>query len=273
MEGPAGTFGDPFWVEIVVRDTPTTDCSRFVSDLNYPDGTEVSPGQTINKGWRISNCGDTTWSGYRAVRTSGSYGPASFGVPTVGPGQNGDLYANITVPSTPGTHRATYKLEGPRGTFGDPFWVEIVVRQSQTTTTVDDGNSGFLLFGPSQYWHRESIGYGGDMYWTYVNGNVISNKVQWRPQLPGAGNYRVQVFIPHNHATTRSARYSIKANGGTYTATVDQYIYYDEWVTLGTFFFNGSNNGSEYVELTDATGEAGSTYRKIGFDAVRWVSQ
>ena len=276
LEGPVGRFGDPFWIEIVVGEEPTTNCSSFVSDLNYPDGTEVSPGQTINKGWRLSNCGDTTWStagGYRAVRTGGSYGPTSFDVPSVGPGQNGHLYANITVPTTPGTHRATYKLEGPGGTFGDPFWIEIRVRETQTIITVDDGDAGFLLFGPSQYWHRESIGYGADMYWTYVNGNIVSNKVQWHPNLTRAGNYQVRVFIPYDHATTRSARYTIKADGATYTATVDQNIYYDEWITLGTFYFKSSNDGSEYIELTDATGEPGSSYRKIGFDAARWVNQ
>jgi murein DD-endopeptidase MepM/ murein hydrolase activator NlpD len=67
---------------------PETDCSKFVADLNYPDGTVVAPGQTINKGWRLSNCGDTIWStdgNYRAVKVSGSYGPASFNIPTVGP--------------------------------------------------------------------------------------------------------------------------------------------------------------------------------------------
>jgi len=266
LEGPGGTFGEPFWVEVVVEQ----DCSKFVDDLNYPDGTPVSPGQTINKGWRLSNCGGTTWStsdGYRAVRISGSYGPTSFTIPTVGPGQTGDLYASITVPTTAGTYRATYQLEGPGGTFGDPFWVEVVVASDYI---VDDGDSGFVRYGPSQYWHRESIGYRGDMYWTYVNGNVVSNKVRWKPLLPGAGNYQVKVFIPYNHATTTSAKYKVKANGTTYTKTINQNIYYDAWVTLGTYYFNASNNGTEYVELTDATGESANSLKKIGFDAVKW---
>ena len=276
LEGSGGTFGEPFWVEVVVEQEAVTDCSKFVADLNYPDGTVVLPGQSINKGWRLSNCGDTTWSsaaGYRAVRISGSYGPTSFNIPTVGPGQTGDLYANITVPTTAGTHRATYKLEGSGGTFGEPFWVEVEVKQGAAEYIVDDGDTGFVRFGPSQYWHKESIGYGGDMYWTYVNGNVVSNKAQWRPQMSGAGNYQVKVFIPNNYATTGSAKYTIKANGSTYTAIVNQNNYYDQWVTLGTYSFNASNNGSEYVELTDATGESGSSYKKIGFDAVKWAKQ
>ncbi len=81
----------------------------------------------------------------------------------------------------------------------------------------------------------------------------------------------MKVFVPHDHATTTSAKYTVRANGSTYTATVNQSIYYDQWVTLGTYYF--SDSGSEYVELTDATGESGSTYRKIGFDAVGWERQ
>ena len=273
LDGPNGTFGDPFWVEVTVA-SEQTDCSAFVADLSYPDGTEVSPGETISKGWRLSNCGNTTWSpggGYSAVKISGSYGPSSFSIPTVAPGSNGDLYASITVPTSPGTHRATYQLSGAGGTFGDPFWVEIVVVGGPATIIVDDGDSGFDRYGPSEYWHREWIGYGGDMYWTYVNGNTTSNYVRWKPTLSGAGNYQVQVFIPYNHATSQSADYKIRANGSTYWATVNQNIYYDQWVTLGTYYFNSSNNGTEYVELSDATGEDPSTYRKIGFDAVKWA--
>src|SRR6185503_2803380 len=114
---------------------PSGDCARFVSDLNYPDGTTVTPGQTIEKGWRLTNCGRSTWSaggGYRAVRVSGAYGPNSFDLPQVGGGQTGDVTATITVPSAAGTHRATYRLQGPSGSFGDTFWVEIVVSAPTT---------------------------------------------------------------------------------------------------------------------------------------------
>src|SRR5574341_1524989 len=103
------------------------DCAAFVADLNYPDGSQVDPGQTITKGWRLRNCGTTNWSGYRAVRVGGSYGPSSFAVPGVAPGTTGDLYTSITVPSTSGTHRATYQMQGPSGQFGDVFWVEVNV--------------------------------------------------------------------------------------------------------------------------------------------------
>ena len=126
MKGPSGEFGDVFWVEVNVN-APTSDCAAFVADLTYPDGSQVDPGQTISKGWRLRNCGTTSWSGYRAVRVDGSYGPASFAVPGVAPDTTGDLYTSITVPSTAGLHRATYRMQGPSGQFGDAFWVEVNV--------------------------------------------------------------------------------------------------------------------------------------------------
>lgn len=167
-----------------------------------------------------------------------------------------------------------YISGGPSGPsqYAAPFYND--AGNPVTAIIVDDGDTGFYMYGPSQYWHRESIGYGSDMYWTYVNGSVVSNYVRWKPQLAGAGYYKVQVFIPRNHATTYSAKYKVLANGVTYNPSpVAQINYYDQWVTLGTYYFNSSNTGSEYVQLTDATGEAGSTYRKIGFDAVKWIKQ
>jgi len=103
------------------------DCAEFVADINFPDGAPISPGQNFNKGWRLKNCGDTTWGGYQAVRVAGSYGPEFFNVPAVGPGETGELWTGMTAPTTPGRHRATYQLKGSHGNFGEGFWVEIVV--------------------------------------------------------------------------------------------------------------------------------------------------
>ncbi|WP_322510825.1 NBR1-Ig-like domain-containing protein, partial [Chloroflexus sp.] len=104
-----------------------TNCARFVADVNYPDGTAVNPGQVFAKRWRLRNCGTTSWSGYQAARMSGSYGPESFPV-SGAPGATVEVSATFTAPATPGAYRATYRLRGPNGLFGDPFWVEVVVR-------------------------------------------------------------------------------------------------------------------------------------------------
>ncbi len=141
----------------------------------------------------------------------------------------------------------------------------------------DDGDACFALYGPSAYWHRtttcgtSALGYGGDMYWTYVNGSVVSNYVRWTPALGGSGTYAVSVFVPRCDATSQVAKYKVVHNGVTEYKTVNQNVYYDAWVPLGTFAFAGT--GGEYVELTDATGESYTTKRLLGFDAVKWVRQ
>ncbi len=124
------------------------DKSSFVKDLTLPDGVVIcSDQQTRWKGWRLKNtCFNRPWiwsttEGYRAVRISHENWPESpedfvpFPSPqgsleplTVCPGQEGDLYVELDVlPSAEGTYKATYKLEGPSGTFGTEFWVKIVV--------------------------------------------------------------------------------------------------------------------------------------------------
>jgi hypothetical protein len=141
----------------------------------------------------------------------------------------------------------------------------------------DDGDACFALYGPSAYWHRlttcggTALGYGGDMYWTYVNGSVVSNYARWTPALGGSGTYAVSVFVPRCYASSQTAKYKVVHAGVTEYKTVNQYPYYDVWVSLGTFAFTGA--GGEYVELADATGESYTTKRVLAFDAVKWVRQ
>lgn len=144
-----------------------------------------------------------------------------------------------------------------------------------TTFTCDDGDGCFAKYGPSQYWHTATscggtpLGYGGDMVWTYVNGSVVSNYVRWTPVLSGAGYYTVSVFVPRCNGTSQQAKYRVFANGSSYyPAPVNQNNLYDQWVTLGTYYFAGS--GTQYLELTDATGEAANSYRQLAFDAARF---
>ena len=141
----------------------------------------------------------------------------------------------------------------------------------------DDGDGCFALAGPAAYWHRattcgsSALGYGGDMYWTYVNGSVVSNSARWTPTLGGPGTYQVSVFVPRCNGTSQQAKYRIVHNGVTDVRSVNQNVYYDAWVSLGSFTFTGT--GGEYVELTDATGESYTTRRLLAVDAIRWVRQ
>ena len=231
-------------------------------------GTAATPsGVTIGVGYRIDGT-QVTWGAVNVSLAAGA---------TVTVGTGGGSWA-----ATAGTHtlvavaddvnRIAESNEG-----NNQLSRSITVAGGVAQFTCDDGDACFTLFGPSAYWHRATtcgstaLGYGGDMYWTYVNGSVVSNYVRWTPALGGPGTYQVSVFVPRCNATSLQAKYKLVHNGVTEYRTVNQNVYYDAWVSLGSFAFTGA--GGEYVELADATGESYTTKRLLGVDAVRWVRQ
>jgi hypothetical protein len=138
-----------------------------------------------------------------------------------------------------------------------------------TEIIVDDGDPGFTKYGPAGWWHDDAVGYKNHIFWTRNNYNRVDNWAKWTPVLPTAGNYEVFVFIPRRHATTSNARYAVVHNNNTWDRhAVNQMIYYDKWVSLGTYYFKA--DGNEYVYLDDKTDEPYLS-RYIGFDAVKFV--
>jgi len=198
--------------------------------------------------WGIPGLSDSYWASNQRIRQYWGDHNETFG----------------GVPFTIDSNYANAPVASSGGSTGGSF-------------TCDDGDACFTLYGPSQYWHREtacggaSVGTGGDLYWTYVNGTTTSNSARWKPSFSGtggAGSYAVAVFIPRCFGTTTQAKYRVYHNGVTDTVTVNQNNAYDAWVTLGTFYFN--NNGTEYVELADSTGDSSTSYLQLSFDAVRF---
>ena len=136
---------------------------------------------------------------------------------------------------------------------------------------VDDLDQTFARFGTAYYWHSADVGYNNHTYWTLSNGYTVDNYGRWRPSLPGAYRYRVEVYIPAGYASntpTSAARYMVYHRDGTTPVAIDQNLYPNRWVSLGEFWFAAGTAG--WVELTDATGEAVGT-RSIAFDAMRWT--
>jgi murein DD-endopeptidase MepM/ murein hydrolase activator NlpD len=147
--------------------------------------------------------------------------------------------------------------------------------QSIEPVVVDDGDPGFELLqtatGKPEWWHKETnVGYGGDMVWTGNTQTRKDNYARWKPTLPSRGLYKVEAYVPSNHATTTSARYTIVAGGQTGTKTAGQASLSNQWADLGTFTFTAANNGTEYVELADPTGETANA-KRVGFDAIRFT--
>jgi len=138
---------------------------------------------------------------------------------------------------------------------------------SYSDVIVDDQSGGFVKGGTAAYWHEWAGGYNNHMWWTYTNVSTIDDHATWTPSLPATGRWQVWVFIPSNYASTTNARYTVYYQGSSTTVGVNQNIYYNAWVSLGTWTFSSGSSGRVY--LGDATGESSAHW--IGFDAVKWV--
>lgn len=109
-----------------------SDNAQFISDISLPDGTVVSPAQSLNKTWRVKNTGSSTWgSDYKLVFIEGDQmgGPVSIDVPNTAPGQEVDLSVPLTAPSEAKDYVGRWRLRNPQGTyFGDVLWVKVRVK-------------------------------------------------------------------------------------------------------------------------------------------------
>lgn len=136
------------------------DRAKLVSDVNYPDGTDVLPGTTFVKIWRLRNDGSCTWnSSYALVFVSGDAmgGPAAqqLTTGTVAPGQEIDISVTLKAPENPKVYRGNWKLRNGSGLIfglGDDvsksFWVEIEVIKPVTPTPI--ANVVFDLLAQAQ---------------------------------------------------------------------------------------------------------------------------
>ena len=136
---------------------------------------------------------------------------------------------------------------------------------------VDDKSAGFQKGGSPSSWRIAYEGYNGRLYWTKNNDYVRSNYnwARWYPSLT-AGRYEVYVYIPFKYTTTAKARYWVSHRDGMTLRTVNQSANGDKWVSLGTYWFRGTN--MDYVSLSDVTYEPYLS-TLIAFDAAKWVKR
>jgi murein DD-endopeptidase MepM/ murein hydrolase activator NlpD len=151
----AGDCGGPltYWVD-QVTDRPTTTCSDgtvpgiddavLVTDVTFPDGTEVVADVPFVKTWRLRNTGTRAWgAGYSLVHVEGpDFGAAALEV-AADPGAEVDVSLTMTA-SGEGLQRSIWRVAKDGAPFGEVFWVEVVVVTTPTTDADQDG------FGPSQ---------------------------------------------------------------------------------------------------------------------------
>jgi hypothetical protein len=131
--------------------TPTIDpiCDKAAAgnpiDVTIPDDTEMSPGESFTKIWRLVNVGSCTWTEeYTASFFYGDKMGASDSVSLpeiVNSGQQVEIEVEMVAPDVPDTYQGNWKLSnasnelfgiGPNG--DSPFWVRIVVVESSGET-------------------------------------------------------------------------------------------------------------------------------------------
>ena len=114
---------------------------RSISDITFPDGTEVAPNTYFRKTWRMKNGGTCVWNeGYTMIFTGGDgmSGASAVKMPKkVYPGEYVELSIDLRAPTIPGIYRGNFMLRDDLGyTFGygsyanTAFWVEVKVSEA-----------------------------------------------------------------------------------------------------------------------------------------------
>jgi hypothetical protein len=102
-----------------------------VSDVTIPDNTQMAPGKTFTKTWKVKNTGSCAWdAGFKFQNTGGeAMGATAFTLPAaVASGQTYDISVPMTAPNKTGTLRGNWRMATAAGqVFGDEVFVVIVV--------------------------------------------------------------------------------------------------------------------------------------------------
>ncbi len=172
--------------------------------------------------------------------------------------------------------------EVPGATHTDPgpywdwlYYMALVEGLKPSDTLVDDLTAGFKRGGPYQYWWYDSgNGYGTvyslgnykHVWYTYTTTGSVVNWARWTPNLPRSGRYEVKVYIPSGYDAY--VRYRVYHQGSTTDVWVDQSLYSNQWVSLGTYTFDAGYSPLNALTLADTSTVSG---RKIAFDAALWI--
>ena len=200
-----------------ISPTPTRVCNLAAAgrpfDITIPDNTQIGPGESFTKTWRLLNNGSCPWSrSYSVVWFSGDNLAYRREVPlraTVLPGQTVDFSVDLISPQAAGIYQSNWKLRDPNGQlFGigpgssSPFWarIEVVVTETLTPTAPQPSetplpvvhSSGSAVLGVGQSFDLDGSvqgpGAGDDFVLQMTDGQI-----DWVPQ----NGARVAIFGAH----------------------------------------------------------------------------
>ena len=102
---------------------PTQDkctiAGTLLADLSIPAGTELKPGQSFTKSWRVHNNGSCDWVDYKLVYISGSRmgGNSPSKLRAVKAGDVIDIAIELYAPNYPGEYSGLWKIQDDRGSL------------------------------------------------------------------------------------------------------------------------------------------------------------
>ena len=205
--------------------TPTTatDDSSFLFDLSLEDDDAVEPMQTIQKGWRVYNKGNTTWKNIEVRRLPGfAMGPDGFHLnEEVLAGMDYSIFAPpFSAPPTSGCYRSRYQLfnSDTQSFFGEKLSMLLVVGPSgkkiDYMLVIDDFNvrEGTVM-GPGQEFSKGWIIHNcGDNPWINYKAKRVSG--EFGPDL-----IDVPIVAPHQDVLLRTPMRAPQIMREGYTST------------------------------------------------------
>lgn len=107
-----------------------------ITDVTYPDGSEVTAGAPFVKTWRVKNLGPCNWDqdyhlifGWGGVGTNWNNTQPSYFTAIVLPGETIDISVTLKAPTAAGSYAAAFRLQNDKGyNFGPPQTVVVTVK-------------------------------------------------------------------------------------------------------------------------------------------------
>ncbi|NWG35539.1 MAG: hypothetical protein HXY42_13985 [Chloroflexi bacterium] len=122
--------------------SPTASCYqlRFISDVTVPDNTQMAPGQSFTKTWKVKNVGTCAWdAGFKFAFVGGDQmNGATYTLPSsVAANAEVDISIAMIAPiNKTGSVRGNWRMQTAGGTyFGDEVYVLIIVGGATLTPT------------------------------------------------------------------------------------------------------------------------------------------
>lgn len=108
--------------------------SRFLRDVNYPDGAMLRRGERFTKKWEVVNTGNVPWPAgtIRVVAVDKPGQQIAQALPSlpsqVAPNATALISIPMAAPGQGGRYRGYYQLQGPNGPFGTKFYVDFIAQ-------------------------------------------------------------------------------------------------------------------------------------------------